>query len=129
MIPPFQKYLYPFLKLMGDGKIRNLSQVINDLGKAMNLTDEELSETYETSGHNRHQGRCGWARTWFLKAGLLDSPRRGEFVISKSGKELLNSGVRDITQRYLIEHFPKFAAFAKTKKKYKYLLECLSANW
>lgn len=23
MIPPFQKYLYPFLELMGDGKVRN----------------------------------------------------------------------------------------------------------
>ena len=54
MIPPFQQYLYPFLKLMGDGKVRNISQVSEDLGKEMNLTEEELSETYETSGHNRH---------------------------------------------------------------------------
>lgn len=59
MIPPFQKYLYPFLSLMGDGKVRNISQVSNDLAKTMNLNEEELSETYETSGQNRHHGRCG----------------------------------------------------------------------
>ena len=90
MIPSFQKYLYPFLCLMGDGKARNISQISDDLGKTMNLTDEELAETYETSGQNRHRGRCGWARTWFLKAGVLKSPQRGHFVISKSGKEVFN---------------------------------------
>lgn len=119
MIPPFQQYLYPFLKLMGDDKVRNISQVSDDLGKLMKLTEEELAETYETSGQNRHRGRCGWARTWFLKAGLLDSPKRGHFVISKSGRDLLASGQTDITQKFLIDHYPSFASFAKTKKKDK----------
>lgn len=119
MIPPFQQYLYPFLQLMGDDKVRNISQVSDDLGKLMKLTDEELAETYETSGQNRHRGRCGWARTWFLKAGLLDSPKRGLFVLSKSGRKLLSSGETGITQKYLIDHYPSFATFAKTKKKDK----------
>lgn len=119
MIPPFQKYLFPFLELMGDGKIRNMPQVTNELGKKMNLTQDELSETYETSGQNRHHGRCGWARTWFLKAGLLESPKSGTYKITKSGKDLLNSGIKNITQRYLIENYPSFAVFAKTKKKDK----------
>lgn len=119
MIPPFQQYLYPFLKLMGDDKVRNISQVSDDLGKLMKLTEDELAETYETSGQNRHRGRCGWARTWFLKAGLLDSPKRGNFVISKSGRNLLASGQTDITQKFLIDHYPNFASFAKTKKKDK----------
>lgn len=119
MIPSFQKYLYPFLKLMGDGKVRNISQVSDDLGKSMNLTAEELAETYETSGQNRHHGRCGWARTWFLKAGLLESPMRGHYRISQSGKNLLDSGQTQITQKFLIEHYPSFAIFAKTKKKDK----------
>ena len=120
MIQSFQKYLYPFLSLMGDGKVRDISQVSDDLGKTMNLTDEELAETYEISGQNRHRGRCGWARTWFLKAGVLESPKRGHFVISKSGKDLLESGVTEITQKFLIDHYPSFAAFAKTKKKDKH---------
>lgn len=119
MIPPFQKYLYPFLKLMGDGKVRNITQASDDLGKIMHLTEEELAESYETSGQNRHRGRCSWARTWFLKAGVLETPKRGHFVISKSGRELLNSGSTEITQKFLIEHFPSFALFAKTKKKDK----------
>lgn len=117
MIPPFQKYLYPFLSLMGDGKTRNLTQVCEDLSKTMNLTEEELAETYEASGQNRHYGRCGWARTWFLKAGILNSPEKGHYTISQSGRDLLASGETKITQRFLVENYPSFAAFAKAKKK------------
>lgn len=104
---------------MGDGKARNISQLSDELSKSMQLTDEELAETYETSGQNLHRGRCGWARTWFQKAGLLDTPKRGYFIISKSGRELLDSGQTEITQKFLIEHYPAFAAFAKTRKKDK----------
>lgn len=120
MIPPFQKYLYPFLKLMGDGKVRNMPQIYDELGKSMHLTEEELAETYETSGQNRHSGRCGWARTWFMKAGIIDSAGRGHYVISQSGLSLLQSGPTEITQKYLIEHYPEFAVFAKAKKKDKH---------
>ena len=102
---------------MGDGNARNLSQICEALSKTMNLTKEELAETYETSGHNRHYGRCGWARTWFMKAGIINSLNKGVYIISPVGKELLSSGQTKITQKYLIDHYPSFAAFAKTKKK------------
>ena len=98
MIPPFQEYLYPFLALMGDGNARNLSQICEALSKTMNLTKEEPAETYETSGHNRHYGRCGLARTWFMKAGIINSPQKDVYIISPVGKELLSQGER--TGRY-----------------------------
>ncbi|MDE6576568.1 MAG: restriction endonuclease [Muribaculaceae bacterium] len=102
---------------MGDGKTRNLLQICEGLSKTMNLNEEELAETYETSGQNRHHGRCGWARTWFMKAGILDSPKKGVYTISQVGKELLSSGETKITQKFLIEHYPSFASFARAKKK------------
>lgn len=117
MIKPFQQYLYPFLLLLSDGKPRNISQITKELGEQMNLSEEDWAETYENSGHNRHHGRCGWARTWFLKAGLIDNPQHGQYVISQSGKDLLNTGISNITQKYLIENYPSFAKFAKPKKK------------
>ena len=128
MIPPFQKYLFPFLQLMSDGKTRSIMQIRKELSLAMNLTEEELAETYETSGQNRHLGRCGWARTWFLKAGLIESTQRGLYTISNSGKELYNSGIKNITQQYLVNHYPAFAAFAKARKKEKYSHTATDSN-
>lgn len=39
------------------GKVRHISQVSDNLGKSMHLTKDELAETYETCGQNRHYSR------------------------------------------------------------------------
>lgn len=116
MIPPFQQYLYPFLKLMGDGQVRNISEVRSELATIMKLSVADLSETLEKSGQYRHHDRCSWAKTYLLKAGLIISPQRAMFVISEQGRQLLASGINDITQKFLIEHYPSFAEFANHKK-------------
>lgn len=116
MIPPFQQYLYPLLKLMGDGKVRTISDVRSELATIMKLSAADLSQTLEKSGQYRHHDRCSWAKTYLIKAGLIISPQRAMFVISEQGRQLLASGVADITQKFLIEHYPSFAEFANHKK-------------
>ena len=59
--------------------------------------------------------RFGWANTYLKKAGLVIAPKAGHCQITDEGKRLLNSGV-DITNHYLAEHYPDFAAFRKGKK-------------
>lgn len=117
MIPSFQKYLYPFLKLMGDGKARKMSEIIEALAPVMKLTPEDIDACYENSGQNIHLGRCNWAKTWFSKAGVVGSPKRGIYVITPVGQDLLNSGVTEITQKLLMSKYPSFKEFARPKKK------------
>lgn len=116
MIPPFQQYLYPFLKLMGDGKVRNIADIRSELATSMNLTEEELAETLERSGQYRHHDRCSWAKTYLLKAGLISCPQRAHFVVTEEGKKLLASGITYISNRFLLEHYPSFAEFVNHKK-------------
>lgn len=83
----------------------------------MNLSEDDLAATLEKSGQNQHYGRCSWAKTWALKAGLIDkAPQKYHFVISKAGQDLVASGITDITQKFLVENYPSFAEFAKRKK-------------
>lgn len=117
MIPHFQDYLLPFLQYMSDGKTRRLADVINGLAVSMNLSQTDLNETLETSGRNRHQDRCSWAKTYLSKAGLIKIPQKAHFVISQDGKKLLSSGVNKITYNYLMDNYPSFAEFAKRKSK------------
>lgn len=115
MIPPFQQYLYPFLKLMGDGKLRTMSDIAPVLAKEMKLSDADKAEKYERSGSNRHYDRCSWAKTWMVKAGLLVCPKRATFAISEAGMQLLASGETNITREFLVGHYPSFAEFANGK--------------
>ncbi|MGM9860908.1 MAG: restriction endonuclease [Muribaculaceae bacterium] len=117
MIPAFQKYLYPFLKLMGDGKARKMSEIFDALALVLKLTPEDIDAYYENSGQNIHLGRCSWAKTWFAKAGVVESPKRGVYVITPAGQDLLNSGVTEITQKLLMSKYPSFKEFAGSKKK------------
>lgn len=115
MIPPFQQYLYPLLKLMEDGKPRTMSDIAPILAKRMQLSEADLLETFEKSGQNRHYDRCSWAKTYLIKAGLISSPQKAMFVISDHGRQLLASGETNITSRFLAEHYPSFAEFANRK--------------
>lgn len=117
MIPPFQTYLLPFLQYVSDGKQHRILDVAEALGKSMGLTQKDLEEVIESSGKPRHYYRCSWAKTYLSKAGLIQFPERAVFVITDKGRELLASGVTKLSQRFLIEHYPSFAEFAKKKNK------------
>lgn len=128
MIPKFQDYLLPFLKLMNDGKIHILSQVVQDLAASMNLTDEDLSETMEKSGKSRHNDRCSWAKTYLSKAGLIQFPKRANFMITEAGRNLLNTKPDKITVSFLKETYPSFAAFCTTRKSGNSVATALQSN-
>lgn len=117
MIPPFQEYLFPLLTVMGDGKTRTLNDVLPLIGKILALSNEDMSITLEKSGMNQHNDRCSWAKTYLVKAGLLESPARAKFVITNKGRELLKSGIETLSVKYLKKHYPSFAEFSKSKKK------------
>ena len=61
--------------------------------------------------------RVGWARTYMKKAGLLESPRRGIFVITERGisyEKCLASNPAKIENR-LLTHYEEFKEFKLEK--------------
>lgn len=115
MIPAFNVYLYPFLKVMGDGKVHNLKDIGQAIAKELHLSDDDLKQTLPSNGQTTHYNRCGWARTWYMKAGVISSPSRSHFVLTPAGRELLNSGITEINRKELALRYPSFAEFAKRK--------------
>ncbi len=107
----------PFLQYMGDGKTRQLSDVINALTISMHLSDTDLEETVKKSGRNRHLDRCSWAKTYLFKAGLIEFPKRAKFRITTEGSKLLASGLKKLTRKFLTENYPSFADFASKNTK------------
>lgn len=60
--------------------------------------------------------RIGWARTYLKKAGLLETPRRGFYKITKRGKEILKTNPSKITNSLLLQ-FDDFKEFKTRRKK------------
>ena len=115
-IPDYQTVMLPLLNLAADGKEHRLRAAIEDLADHFKLTDDERKELLP-SGSQATDNRVGWARTYLKKAGLLQSPRRGYFKITKQGLQALEQKPEMINVKFL-EQYQGFLEF-KTKSNTK----------
>ena len=79
------------------------------------LTDAERTELLPSGQQAILNNRVAWAKTYLNKAGLLEAPRRGVFIITERGKRVLAQNPPKIDLK-LLEQFPEFLAF-KAKSK------------
>lgn len=115
MIPDFQSLMLPLLKLISDGKEYKYRFVIESLALEFKLTDEERKELLASGTQAIFDNRVGWAKTYLKKAGLLESPKRGTFVITDLGKQILAKNLDRIDTKYL-RQFPSFLEFQNVSR-------------
>ena len=117
-IPDFQTIMLPLLKFSGDKLEHSLREAIEHLADEFNLTEEERKELLPSGQQATFGNRVGWARTYMLKAGLLESTKRGYFNITERGLQVIKKEPEKINIRFL-EQFPEFIEFRKKKKEKK----------
>ena len=98
----------PLLQLASDGAEHTFREAVEFIAQQHQLTTEDRSQRMR-NGQPLLDNRAGWARTYLVKAGLLESPRRGVFRITERGRAALASG-EQINNRYL-RQYPEFTAF------------------
>lgn len=106
-LPRYYEMHKPFLEYLKDGKLHTLKELKQHVSGYFNLTDEALSELLPSGRQTVFVNRIGWARTYLKKAGLIDSPARASFVITKDGLDVLKDCPPVIDSQYLM----KFASF------------------
>lgn len=114
-LPKYSELYLPFLTTIQDGAVYSAKEVRDRLASSLRLSDDDLSQLISSNHQTVWASRFGWANTYLKKAGLVIAPEIGHCQITDEGQRLLRSGV-DITNNYLMEHYPDFAAFRKGKK-------------
>ena len=113
-LPSWEKFMYPVLSNSKEEiRVINLAEIC---AKHFNLTPEEKNIGYEKSSELKYIHRTWWAVTFLRQAGLLEKPKRGYIKITKKGKEVLDSGIKEINEKYL-HKFPEFINFLNRSKK------------
>lgn len=74
------------------------------------LTDEERGELLPSARAKRFDNRVAWAKVHLGRAGLLDSPKPGQFRLTDRGREVLQRGLPRIDLRFLAQ-FPEYHAW------------------
>src|SRR5437773_1348195 len=116
-IPDYQTLMLPLLRLASDGREHRFRDAVEQLAAEFRVTDAERVELLPSGTAPVFDNRVGWARTYLKQAGLLSSPKRGAFQITKSGRALLaeSPGQIDIALLDRYEAFREFKARRRDK--------------
>jgi restriction system protein len=109
-IPGYQAIMLPLLQELADGTEHSVRDLVDRLGDEFGLTPEERRELLPSGQQPVFYNRVGWARTYLKKAGLVDSPRRGQYRITDRGRRVLAQSPAEIDVAFL-EQFPSFIEF------------------
>lgn len=114
-IPKYNELYRLVLLSLQDGGTHSMKEVRDFIISTLHLTEQDLAETLPSNPKSSvFSGRVGWAKTYLLKAQMIDSPQRGYIFITPSGKALLESGI-SITNTVLAQKCPEFLDFYRRK--------------
>jgi restriction system protein len=116
-IPDYQTLMLPFLKLAADGEEHKFRTTVDKLAELYGLTDEERAELLPSGSAPLFDNRVGWARTYLKQAGLIKAPKRGVFLITERGKNVLEQNPPRIDVAFL-DQFEDFREF-RTRRRSK----------
>ena len=108
-IPDYQTLMLPVLSVAVEGETRVplAAQVIAD---RLGLSEEEREEMLPSGKQRLLHNRVHWAKFYMSKAGLIQSPKRGVFVATAAGRDLLLTKPDHIDVETL-KSYPAFAEF------------------
>lgn len=112
-IPDYQFIMRPILELAADGEEYRFRQAIELLAQRFGLSGDERQQMLPSKTQPVFDNRVGWARTYLVKAGLLESARRGYFKITDRGRAALSSGPEKIDAAFLRKNYEEFREFIR----------------
>ncbi len=108
-IPDYQSLMLPVLKIAAAGETR-VPAVAEKVADLLGLTEDEREELLPSGKQRLLHNRVHWAKFYMTKAGLMESPKRGVFIASTAGKELLATGPGRIDVE-MLKRIPAFSEY------------------
>lgn len=109
-IPKYNEMYRPFLDCLQDGQSHSFKAVKESVALAIGVAAEERGALLPSGKQAIYDNRIGWTRTYLKKAGLLESPTRGVFVLTEEGRKVLAENPVLINDDYL-RKYESFRAF------------------
>jgi restriction system protein len=122
VIPSYSEIMLPLLNHLSDGCIYSSAASEEILADKLSLSEEEREELQPSGRMPVFKNRISWAKTYLKMAGLIDSPKRGQYQITQRGLEVLKTNPKHIDIDFL-KRFPEFNEFLKERVKGKSLKE------
>lgn len=113
-VPDFQSFFRPLLDFAADGKEHSMRETRDAIAKSMALPESDIKEMLPSGIQTKFDNRVAWAKSYFVQAKVLESPRRGHFRITQRGLDLHKLGHKRIDVG-ILNQYPEFVEFHKTR--------------
>lgn len=117
MVSQFEEFLYPTLLSFSNGEERSVIDARKFNIDYLHLTEQDAEELIKSGNRTKVQDRTSFSITYLFQAGLITRTKRGFYIISDLGRDILNKGVKSLTREYLEEHYQSFYEFSRIRKK------------
>ncbi len=115
-IPDYQSVMLPLLRWAADGEEHGLREACDALAEEFRLSWDERAQLLPSGKAEVLYSRVQWAKTYLLKAGLLEAPKRGVFRITERGRSLLDERPSDLKAKDL-ERYPEYLDFRDAHRR------------
>ena len=114
-VPGFQEWFMPLLQQLGDSQLHSIADMYGKLSDLLKLSKEDQAEMLPSGKQKLYQNRIGWSRTYLKKAGLVESPKRGQLQITPRGMQVLADPPEELNVKFL-KQYPEFVEFHTVSK-------------
>lgn len=118
-VPDFQSFFKPLLEVAADGLEHSIKEARERIAIDFKLADEDRVERLPSGTQTKFDNRVAWAKSYFVQAKVLESPRRAHFKITERGKQLFSQGLERIDVK-ILSHYPEFVEFHAPSKQNKF---------
>lgn len=108
-IPDYQSLMLPVLELASKGET-SVPAVETEVATRFDLSDNERQQMLPSGKQRLLSNRIHWAKFYLTRAGLLESPKRGRFVITTAGQQVLAKPPAQLNTQFLLT-IPAFQDF------------------
>ncbi|MGH9425921.1 MAG: restriction endonuclease [Terriglobia bacterium] len=113
-VPDFQSFFRPLLDFSADGKDHSMQEARDAIAKMMALPEADMKELLPSGMQTKFDNRVAWAKSYFVQAKVLESPRRGHFRITQRGLDLHKLGHKRIDVK-ILNQYQEFVEFHKAR--------------
>lgn len=108
-IPDYQSLMLPVLEVAAKAET-TVPLAEAEIATKFGLSDEEREQMLPSGKQRVLHNRIHWAKFYLTKAGLLESPKRGRFMITPAGQQVLANPPARLDTKYLLT-IPVFRDF------------------
>lgn len=98
--PTWDQYMVPSLRVLSDGEVHRGRDVVAAAADLLGVSAEQRSVVIP-SGQDQWMNRGNWALSYLARAGAVERPARGRYVITQIGRGLIEAYPNGLTEKDL----------------------------